>query len=170
MDNNGHGTNVSDIISRGLFGNYCLIIVKFFENGMSSAESVRAATSSMQYVASLPDISFLNYSGGGYQPIPEERAAVDSLLNRKVKIVAAAGNNGVDISRDRYYPASYDSRIIVVGNLKQNGERNSQSNYRAEGMVWEVGTNVQGGGYVLTGTSQATAVHTNRLLKSAIQK
>jgi len=115
-------------------------------------------------------VDYINYSSGGKEFLAEEKELIQKLLKRGVKIVVAAGNDG--LNRPNYYPAKYELLgLIVVGNLDKNGLRHYTSNYGFKDMVWEIGTDIvstlPNGTGMMTGTSQSTAVKMNKLLKEA---
>lgn len=58
----------------------------------------------------------------------------------------------------------YDKRIVVVGNKDSFGTRIKSSNYGKLVNRWEIGENQEAYGITLTGTSQATAVATGKLI------
>jgi hypothetical protein len=68
----------------------------------------------------------------------------------------------------------YDSRIIIVGNLVDEKSRTiaSSSNYGKSVNAWEKGTDILSrlpGGYgLMTGTSQATAIRTGKLIRQML--
>jgi len=78
----------------------------------------------------------------------------------------AAGNNGMNFDeKGRYYPACYDDkRIIVVGMLDKNGVQYKYSNYGSRVTRWEIGYEVVGFEISESGTSQAAAVATGKLV------
>jgi Subtilase family len=166
MDFNGHGTNIVGIIDKYTKGvDYCLVIVKIFSEGESSYQAVQASASAFDYIKNL-GVDFVNYSAGGAEGNAAEEIAVKELLNSGTTIVAAAGNgsSSLDIKQNSFYPAMYDKRIVVVGNKKVDGTISETSNYGKVVNRWEVGERIEGFGIIMTGTSQATAVATGKLL------
>jgi hypothetical protein len=96
-------------------------------------------------------------------------------------MVVAAGNENQDIDKDcNQYPSCYDNRIVTVGNLLPDGyypspaggdvlkqhERNPLSNYGNYVKHWEVGANADGKVDWSSGTSQATAITTGKLVRA----
>jgi len=172
-DTHGHGTHIAGLISKYAGkGDWCMVAIK--------------------YAIDLK-VDYINISGGGFQPNDGEKALIIKALNKGIKVVVAAGNgddNHVAVNLDKdcsYFPACYDKRILVVGNLKDtdsnpdfvtwSGEKLSRapsSNYGSYVKRWEVGTNVEStlpGNRRgrMTGTSQATAIVTGKLLNKALQ-
>lgn len=167
VDGNGHGTNIEGLIEKYAQGaKYCIVIIKAFgvldSNGAPLENSIRA----IRYATSL-HVDFINYSAGGGESNVEERKAVQAYLDQGGKFVAAAGNNGenLDSFGHSYYPASYDARIVMVGNLNKEGNRQAISNYGSSVNRWEMGDGVSAWDITLTGTSQATAIATGKLIK-----
>lgn len=164
-DINGHGSNVSSIIENNAIGtNYCQVIVKYYHDG-TSFEFVDA----LKYSIKLkPDI--INISSGGPSANEIEKKLIIQALNKGITVVAAAGNNGMNLDKKcDYFPACYDKRIHVVGNLLSNGKRNPNSDY-GKFVEWEIGTNIDAGGYILTGSSQAAAVKSGKLVRIMSEK
>lgn len=154
-----HGSNVTSLIVQeaGTTG-YCIIVVKIFD-----AHGVVATTSALQYLVALhPDI--VNLSWGGLREIKSETAAIKALLDGGTQIVAAAGNNGINLNKRgcTFYPSCADDRIIMVGNS------NESSNYGHRVDVVLDGNDKVGGGSALTGSSQSCAIYTGRLIKALL--
>lgn len=169
-DELGHGTNVSYIIDENLrrqFGRnqYCLVIVKYYNPKDAPTMVVQKSLKAIAYVSNL-QVDVLNISSAGNKESYNfaEKIEISKLLNKGVIVSAAAGNNGRFIdSENPVYPAMYDERVHVVGALYSNGKATKYSNWGLPNMYWEVGHQIDGGGIVLNGTSQATAVHTFKL-------
>lgn len=175
-DELGHGTNVAYIIDQNLRrsfdrNQYCLVIVKYYNPKDSLAAIVEKSTKALAHVSTL-QVDVLNLSSAGSKASYDlkEKNELLKLLNRGVVVSAAAGNEGRRISSENpVYPAMYDSRIRIVGALNSNGSVTNYSNYGLINMHWELGHQVNGGGIVLNGTSQATAVHTFRVAADMIK-
>lgn len=176
-DNNRHGTHIAGLIKNYAKGaNYCLIIVKYYDNGDTSLLGGKNYDKALPYIISLsPDV--VNYSGGGYGFTEEEKALF--LKGKDIQWFVAAGNNNEDLKLSEYYPATFGfSNIHVVGALKRDLlTKTYGSNYNFYGMSWEVGEDVESdvpcpekGHYNctsrFTGTSQATAIKTGKYLSS----
>lgn len=164
--------------------NYCQVILKFFtekNSGMKNLENTIAAFKE----AVKQKVDVINYSGGGTAYFPEEYKAVKNALDNGIIVVAAAGNDGkqyrgietiyslITESQYTYYPALYDSRIIVVGNIDRKGQRVPTSNFGTEVDVWELGdkvlsTWIKSQLVFHSGTSQATATHTGKIVRQLL--
>jgi len=64
----------------------------------------------------------------------------------------------------------YDPRIIVVGNKNEDGTPHYASSYGSSVKYWENGVNVVAFGIKLTGSSQATAIETGKIVKLLNEK
>jgi len=158
-DNSGHGTNVAGLIVKNAgSANYCLIIIKFYSrhyeyNLLSYIKAIRYAHSIK------PDI--INLSAGGAEPMSIEKFYIKSILNKGIKFIAAAGNEGKNLDKGcTYFPACYDKRIWVV----------SAKDFKAanQGKIVDVhinGREKSAFGQVRTGTSQSTAIFTGKVTK-----
>jgi major intracellular serine protease len=172
QDFHGHGTHIAGLILKDTCKEVELISCKYFDLSYTNKQDMENSINCFK-LAIKTHFDIINYSSGGIEFNQLEYDIIKSIKN--TIIVVAAGNNGHDISLYNYFPATYNiPNIIVVGNL--NGFfRNSSSNYGFEGMVYEQGTRIlstfPGGRFgVMTGTSQATAIHTNRLIRSMCEK
>ena len=89
----------------------------------------------------------------------------------EITFVVAAGNDGKEITyKAAAYPAFYSSKnVIPVGNLSKAGGRAPSSNFGSKVQAWEIGTVdsflVGGKNGEMSGTSQATAVHTVKVIR-----
>lgn len=186
LDMHGHGTNIVGIIDNlASLSNkkYCFVIIKFYSLNQTGIENLTASNKALKYVNDIK-ADFINYSGGGPHYSKNEHEYVKTFLNNGGTFVAAAGNENknLDNFENAYYPASYDQRIIVVGNKKKDIdktynpryilkdkenkkiERHSLSSYGKMVDRWEEGENVTAYGITMTGTSQATAIATGKII------
>lgn len=176
-DAEGHGTHIVGLIQEyAKDADYCLLIYKFYqEDSGNTKREVLAIKEAIKNHANV-----INFSGGGPGFNDEEYEIIKH--NPKIIFIVAAGNEGVSLAgstKDYYYPASYGlsyglSNIIAVGNLSEDNVRNPTSNY-SERLVWEIGTNVvstlpEDHIGIMTGTSQATAIHTGKFLRPKIRR
>lgn len=203
IDASGHGTHISGIIDQYAKNmlldkgyskeeiqlaksDYCQVIIKFFNPGIkNSGDNMKK---SIRHAIDV-GARIINISAGGNEFDEMEMALIELALNRGIKVIAAAGNNGcelgkkceviiggkhLEIDKATYYPAMYDSRLYVVGNLDSNLERAPSSNYGNIVNNWEIGTNVKSysiygdGVAIMSGTSQATAKTTGKLVRSML--
>lgn len=159
-DIHGHGTNVADIITQHATGEYCLVIVKFFDpRNINSLDSLIKAIG-----YSIQNADIINISGGGpVENTVEEKLIKLGLNNDKIFIVAAGNDKENLDEKCTYFPACYDPRLIVVGNGR-NGIPNDVSNYGKVVDLWINGMNIKGGGHRMSGTSQSTAIVTGNMV------
>lgn len=183
-DTRPHGTHISYLINKYaigeeplLNGRYCQIILKYYTETQSVNENVAESNQAFRY-AIEHNANIINYSSSGYVPEQTEKTLIILALNKGIKIVTAAGNDGIELGGkfDRHsYPGHYSERILTVGNLGTNSVRAPSSNYGKEVNAWEIGTSVLGAlpgnqfGY-LTGTSQSTAIRTGKLIHEMLLK
>lgn len=165
-DKHGHGTNIAGIISNGIdTKKFCLVIFKYFslnvENNNLDSEIAAFEEAINQ------EVKFINLSGGGIDPSSRETDVVKRALAKGIKIVVAAGNDGRDLGKScQYYPACIPDttgNLFPVGNCK-DGKYVPSSNYGGPVKQCENGMNVMGFGLKMSGTSQSTAVFTNKLI------
>ena len=188
IDSLGHGTNVVGLIEKNANRpkeDYCIVVIKFFSD-QAFPESVVEA---IEYASSI-GAKVINFSGGGKRRDSDEIAAVKKFLDNGGIFVAAAGNEKSNLANDPYYPAMNDPRVVVVGNaniitreqidqmkdtdkdlktvylddFNQLGYAVPTSNYGTRVNRWENGNYARGYEYILTGTSQATAIATGKII------
>lgn len=162
-DIHGHGTNVVGLIVKNAkVSKYCIILIKAY--GFKNGKTTQFISQALHY-ADIIGADIVNISGGGAGFIKDEYKSVKSLLDRGAVIVAAAGNDKLNLDENcDYYPACYDKRILVVGSF------DSYSNY---GKIVDIkldGRNKTAFGVMLSGTSQSTAQFTGLILNLALSK
>jgi subtilisin family serine protease len=192
VDHHGHGTHIAGLISRNAGdANYCVMSIQYYDPDSSANNNMEATKKALRYAIDHK-VDFINYSSGGSEPSEQEHALVKEALDKGITVVVAAGNDGKNLgSKCVFYPACYnDKRLVVVGNLRLKTKteldldikfrsvtsisattRADSSNYDGPVNRWEIGSHVFSdlpnytAGY-MTGTSQATAVATGKLVKS----
>jgi len=166
-DFNGHGTHVAGLIVQyAKKSNYCLIIIKAFLNDKSSnIYYLRGLRKAVESGATI-----VNISGGGTNILFQEALLIQN--NPEITFIVAAGNNSknIDNPKNYFYPASYPFKnIITIGSMKNN-TISEFSNYGILNVdEYENGENVlstlPGNTYgTISGTSQATALHTGKYI------
>lgn len=168
----GHGTHIAGLITKYAINTpYCLVIIKFYQEGASGIQNQANLVKSLAYAINL-GVDIINFSGGGSLFDIEEYNLIKNHQN--IIFSVAAGNDGLDIGPNgyySYYPAAYNlPNVQAVGNLNREGRRAFMSNYGSVVRYWEVGTDVvstlPNGKYgVLSGSSQSTAIHTGKLIR-----
>lgn len=174
LDNHRHGTNITGIIENYLKQahiNYCIVVLKYHSPLQTGWANLYSTIDAFKYATKIK-ADYINYSSGGKEPSNKERIVVEQYLNEGGKLIVAAGNEAQDLDVDSlgYYPAKYDKRITVVGMLMPDGRKAPLSNYGKVVNRWEVGYNVSGYSIVSSGTSQATAVATGKIVSQSQNK
>jgi major intracellular serine protease len=166
VDSHGHGTNIAGVIQDNAGdAHYCFVILKYYDPYAKQNDNLKHTINAIEYATKI-GAKYINYSGGGVEFSGVEQRFVKEYLDKGGTFIAAAGNEKSDLEQQPYYPALDDSRVIAVGNLDVSGKmRSATSNYGKLVDVWEIGEAVRGFGYLMSGTSQASAVHTGKLLK-----
>ncbi len=163
MDDNGHGTHVAGIAAaatdngRGVAGlgwEATILPLKVMDSrGQGSTAQLIPA---IRYAADV-GAGVVNMSLGGEGSCPEDlQVAVDYAYSRGVLLVAAAGNNGTNVS---IFPANC-THVLGVAATTSSDTRACFSNYGAHVSVAAPGTSIYStlpGGYgYMQGTSMAT--------------
>lgn len=164
-DTDGHGTNISGLIHKHANRNdYCQLVYMYYDEKGTSTDNAKRMSGAIK-MAIKNKVDFINISGGGNGYIAEEAAAIKQALDKGITVVAAAGNEGANLDNwCNYFPACYDSRIIVVGSLNKEGKRSEFSNYGRAVKHYVYGEDRCANGVCNRGTSQATAIVTGRLI------
>jgi subtilisin family serine protease len=167
-DANGHGTHVAGVVAasgdngKGVAG-VCwegsVMSVKFMNSRGEGAMS--DAAEAIEY-AVRHGARVLNCSFGSSSKSSALEDAIDYAKDKGALIVAAAGNEGVDIDKHPVYPAAYtDGNIISVTASTASDELPGYANYGDESVDVaapgdEVVSTYRGGGYAaMSGTSMA---------------
>jgi len=173
VDLNGHGTHIAGLIEKYAGeGNYCLVIYKYFATGDKAKYNARHEVDAIAE-AVKNHVDVVNISSGGPEFVKREYDLI--RFHPRTTFVLAAGNEGHDLDRDcNYYPACYLlGNEKIVGNVTETGAMVTSSNYGNVLSAVEVGDNVlstapNGGMTHSTGTSQATAIRTGKLIKEML--
>jgi hypothetical protein len=161
-DSSGHGTNIVHLIAKGIdTSKYCIKMFKY------SPEKTNVDNYLLALKALLKEknLKYVNLSLSGYGEDFKEREILTMLDNRGVKLNIAAGNDKERLGyvRCNVYPACYK----LSENAHTVGASNTEStNFGPKVKYHEVGFQIKAGGYTLTGSSQATAIHTNKRIRS----
>lgn len=156
-DTNGHGTNIAGLIIKDLENvNYCVIIIKYYSNKNNLRNFKRALL-----LASEQNPDIINISSNGDVSDEMEKAMIKTILDSGTIINVASGNEGSNLEKKcNAYPACYDERINVIGNTARNSNYGPQVDKIIDGN-WKTGF-----GITLSGTSQSTAIFTNKQIKA----
>lgn len=164
LDNHGHGTNIAGLIDKyAQDANYCMVILKYYSPKVHD-DSLENEIKAIRYATNI-GAKYINFSGGGPSFDIGERNAVKDFLRIGSTFIAAAGNERSNIKKYPYYPASYNDTVISVGSLNDDGAISEYSNWGDSIKRWEYGRDKIGFGIQLSGTSQATAIVTGKLIK-----
>lgn len=158
-DDVGHGTHVSSTIVDVTEGidNIMIMPVKIFGKFDSTTDSM--VYSGMIYAINHgADVMNLSLGGPGISYLQER--AVEFATERDVAVIASAGNDSIDLTRNDYSPANIRG-VVTVSALNKELEKASYSNF-GEGVIdfAAPGSSIKGakngGGYVeMSGTSMA---------------
>lgn len=160
QDLQGHGTHVASTVLdvAGFNTNIKIMPIKVFGTGDSTYSSTIAQ--GIEYAADH-GADVINLSLGGQHYSAYEQEAIDYAHRKNVAVVAAAGNEKLNLAHWEYSPGGLN-HVITVSALTENGSLASFSNY-GEGIVEFAapGVNIKGaklgGGYcTMGGTSMAS--------------
>lgn len=182
-DKLGHGTHISGII----LGKSSLdaekpesdlyqietrvMVLKYYDPDGPPALNILNTVRAIRYAVQMK-ADVINFSAGGPGFNILEKDAIEAANRAGILFVTAAGNDGTNIDRGGYYPASYRlPNILSVTAVDRQRQILSTSNFgvknvdlAAEGK--DLLSTAPGGHYQkMTGTSQATAVVTRRAVQ-----
>jgi len=140
-----HGTAIARILSQANDGSYCVVMLKAFLGGRSK-NYIKA----LEY-AKNENFAVVVLSLTGMKELKWETKIIRVMLNQKQAIFAAAGNNGITVTRGNcnIYPACLDSRINVISTYGKDYNHG----YFVD--AYKKGTAVDNTGKIMTGTSFA---------------
>ena len=152
-DPHGHGTEMATIINREAKGtNFCFIIVKAYGFRGFNNRLQSKFPEALKYISSLKNIDFVNISGGGVGFDPNEKRYIKTILDSGARIIAASGNEYLNLDINcNYYPACYYPEIIVASSTNPMSNKGTVVDYI-----------VKDSNYY---TSQATAWVTGNLIR-----
>lgn len=167
VDLHGHGSNVAGlIVKNATSAEYCIKSYKSFAVTKPFSQEEKTSfyhQSLREALEAKPTI--VNISAGGVGADDEERSLIIQMLDAGIIVVAAAGNESSDLGKDcNYFPACIDKRIIVVGNGNGTANLDSKTNYNGPVDIYVDGQLQDGFGITLSGSSQATAIVTAKII------
>jgi subtilisin family serine protease len=171
QDSLGHGTNIIGLIAKGMdTKKFCIVSIKWYDTNFKVTLNVlvtriRAAIKLAEQ--QQPVLINLSSSGSNYDSI--EQMIINRLTFKGVKIVVSAGNDGLDLSKScLIYPACYNANknnFYVVGSMDKYNNLLDTSNKFGPVSYYENGLNQCSEGICMTGTSQAAAIRSNKLIR-----
>ena len=159
-DECGHGTHVASTIADMTAGFNKVKIMPLKTSGNDGVSYTTIVSAALNYAVDA-GAKVINLSLGGYNDNKTQRKAVENAISHNVTVVAAAGNDNVDISTCFFSPACIPG-VVAVAALDEGNKKASFSNY-GNGVidVAAPGVNIngaaRGGGTVsYKGTSMAS--------------
>lgn len=170
-----HGQNVLHIITKDLENvDYCIVNVKIITSKDTAKEpefNIYGYELALSYVVETVRPDIINISMQGLAEDDLESYLLNIAIKNGTKVVVAAGNHYKNLDKKcNEFPACSNPKIITVGCIKENKKKCYFTNYGKYVKVWEKGMNITAGGLTMSGTSQAAAVYTNRLIKEMSKK
>jgi len=173
-DDVGHGSHVIAIIAKKLDPTkHCIISIKVMKRFWRKRHEfwIYDLVAGLKLAEKLK-VDYINMSLGGPEEDPAERIIIKRLRDKGVTITMAAGNDSRNLDkRCDYFPACYLlSGTHIVGNGTSLLRRSSMSNYGLVVTDWRDGNNVAAGIWVLSGTSQSSALLLSDLIYRSYRK
>ncbi|HWJ97721.1 MAG TPA: S8 family serine peptidase [Acidimicrobiales bacterium] len=156
-DEDGHGTEMAAVVHAAA-PDARLVAVKAV--GDDGTTDQRLATAIGRARSAGADVILLSMAGA--EPLPRTRAAIERAGRGDVLVVAAAGNDGLDLDDHPAYPAAYDEpNLIAVAAIDRDGQLLGTSNrgptVTARGQGSGVSTCTLDGRPATTGATSAAA-------------
>ena len=168
-DKHGHGTNIISIISKGIDPKtHCIVMYKVWRAEKNrKVQVIKAINSSLRNIIKDYSVRYLNISMAGVDENKVEKKLLQRLLVRGVTITVAAGNGGLNLSREcSAFPACYRNDFFLNERYHVVGSNLRSSNYGD--VVTDVMPGINAGNPVQSGTSQASAQKMQKILKNVV--
>lgn len=166
-DAHGHGSHIVHIIgSRIDVKKYCIVSYKVYHHpNVYSNNDMQVMTDSLKALKDIEknDYKYVNISmSGGYNST--EYFTFKRLTRRGVKISVAAGNDSVTFTKKKceIYPACYK----IKSNFYVVSAKDTIRSNKGWFTIKERGKDILSYGGTMSGSSQATAIWTSKLIKS----
>lgn len=161
-DDGGHGSHVASTVLdvAGYNSNIKIMPIKVFGTSDTTPSTIVAA--GIDYAISH-GANVINLSLGGRFHCEIEQQAINRAVKNNVAVIASAGNDGIDISKNDFSPGGLDN-VITVSAIDKNENFASFSNF-GYGVVDFAAPGVSikgvkaGGGYVTMGGTSMAAPH-----------
>lgn len=167
-DVHGHGSHIVHIIgSRIDIKKYCIVSYKVWHSKSAVTDVLDNTYRALTDVSQDNTFKYVNVSMSGGEFYKPEYIRLKQLLEKGVKISVAIGNNSTELysNQCRVYPACY--RLSFKENFYVVQAKDVLSSNKAYFAVKEQGRAIASWqGVRLSGSSQATALFTSKLIKS----
>jgi hypothetical protein len=171
MDHLGHGTNMVNIISSKVNPkHYCIMTARLLDGTTSKNVRDNKFFLDISTFAIQNGVRLVNYSITGTSPIFEEKMMFQRLVKAGILVNVAAGNSSSELTIKRCfeYPACYRMNGLVSVGAMDGTYLLSSSNYGPVVDIFAQGVYTFSNATKDQGTSVATAVYTNKILRSLI--
>lgn len=160
-DSDGHATNVANLIlNRTEKDRVCFVFLKYYDSRVIAGFldiSNKALAKAIEY-----GVDIINYSSSGIGSSQEENRLLDIALSKNIIIVAAVGNDGIDLDESCIaFPACYKKKLPMV----IVGCNDFKVNHGKVVTIKESCKKKKAGGVTRSGSSQGTAIITGRMIK-----
>lgn len=166
-DRDGHGTHIAGLIS---VPPARLMILKYAGPAIRAGARGTAFVSALRYAVKM-GADVIHVSGGGDRRNRDEERVLREAARRGVLVIAASGNKRPGAPDRPFFPAAYPlSNIVPVGATDEDGRVLPTTNLvpgkrvlleRGRGVLSRLPGGRRG---EMTGSSQAAAIHTGKLL------
>ena len=163
FDNHGHGSHIAHIIgSRIDSRKYCIKAYKVWHKG--SKNPLLNSTNALKNIVKDKSIKYVNISMSGDAYSSREFYYLRKLALNGVKVSVAAGNDSKELKWDKcnIYPACYRRDIPI--NFDVVSASDTEASNTGFFTKKEKGKNIISYGGSMSGSSQATAIHTSKLI------
>ena len=158
-DANGHGTHVASTVADVTAGFNKVKIMPLRTADSEGSSSTILVYEALKYAADN-GAKVVNMSFGGYHNNLTQKKGVEYAISKGVTVVASAGNNNADLTKNFVSPACIDG-VVAVSALNSNNQKAYFSNYGNGYIdVAAPGVNIRGaaigvGTTTMSGTSMA---------------
>ncbi len=174
FDSLGHGTNVIGLITDRLdLKQFCITSIKWYNNTMMTKQNINIINNRIYELLKNRRPYLINMSLEGPDYYQIEYDLLKEKLDNGTFVVVASGNRHLNLDKGCIsFPACYNFNnkyFKVVASSPDNLNYSSFSNYGGPVNILENGEHWCKEGYCFSGTSQATAVVSNKILRGLIK-